>query len=64
VSAATVFLTVVDRPQIDDLLEVAPVAFDLAAWNQDPKPFVWTKTADDILDSLAAYCGRINDSGH
>jgi len=36
----------------------------IEAWNQDPKPLVWTKTADDILDSLAAYCGRINDSRH
>jgi transposase len=34
------------------------------AWNADPKPFVWTKTADEILDTLAAYCQRINDSGH
>ena len=33
-------------------------------WNADPKPFVWTKTADQILDTLAAYCQRINDSGH
>jgi transposase len=24
----------------------------------------WTKTADEILDALAAYCRRINDSGH
>ena len=24
------------------------------AWNDDPKPFVWTKTADEILDTLAA----------
>src|SRR5262245_48676452 len=22
-------------------------------WNDDPKPFRWTKTADEILDSLA-----------
>ncbi len=29
-----------------------------------PKPYVWHKTADDILDSLAHYCQRINDSGH
>jgi transposase len=35
-----------------------------AAWNQDPKPFVWTKTADEILDNLARYLQRINDSGH
>src|SRR5215469_167632 len=33
-------------------------------WNKDPKPFVWTKTADEILETLAAYCGRISDSGH
>ncbi len=33
-------------------------------WNADPKPFVWTKTADQILDTLAAYCTRINDSRH
>ncbi|OLF04368.1 IS630 family transposase, partial [Actinophytocola xanthii] len=33
-------------------------------WNKDPKPFVWTKTADKILDTLAAYCERINDSRH
>jgi hypothetical protein len=30
----------------------------------DPKPFAWRKTADQILDSLAAYCQLINDSGH
>jgi len=33
-------------------------------WNKNPKPFVWTKTADEILETLAAYCGRIKDSGH
>jgi transposase len=33
-------------------------------WNQNPRPFVWTKTADEILDVIAAYCQRINDSGH
>lgn len=33
-------------------------------WNKDPKPFIWTKTADQILDTLAAYCQRISDSGH
>jgi transposase len=25
-------------------------------WNADPNPFVWTKTADEILDNLATYC--------
>ncbi|MEU6034698.1 IS630 family transposase [Actinomadura sp. NPDC047616] len=33
-------------------------------WNKDPKPFVWTKPADEILETLAAYCQQINDSGH
>ena len=36
----------------------------IQAWNDNPNPFTWTKTADDILDSLAAYCQRINDSRH
>lgn len=25
------------------------------AWNNDPKPFVWKKTAEEILDSLQRY---------
>jgi transposase len=33
-------------------------------WNENPRPFVWTKTADQILESIARYCTRINDSGH
>ena len=33
-------------------------------WNENPHPFVWTKTADEILESIARYCKRINDSGH
>jgi hypothetical protein len=32
--------------------------------NRDPKPFVWHKTADQILDSVARFCKQINDSGH
>jgi hypothetical protein len=33
-------------------------------WNKDPKPFTWVKTADEIFETLAAYCGLINASGH
>ena len=33
-------------------------------WNKNPKPFVWTKSADEIFETLAAYCSRISDSGH
>ena len=32
--------------------------------NKDPKPFIWHKSADQILDSVARFCHRINDSGH
>jgi transposase len=31
-----------------------------AAWNDNPKPFVWHKTADQILERLASYCSTIN----
>ena len=43
---------------------VASIRTWITNWNDDPKPFVWHKTADEILDSLAAYCLRISDSGH
>jgi transposase len=33
-------------------------------WNKNPRPFTWVKTADEILETLAAYCGLINDSVH
>ena len=33
-------------------------------WNDNPKPYVWTKTADQILASIGNYCRRINDSEH
>jgi transposase len=46
----------------------ADVTAWIEAWNADPKPFVWVKTADEIRDSLAAYWTRINqlsnDSEH
>jgi transposase len=29
-------------------------------WNKDPRPFVWTKTANEILETLAVYCQRIS----
>jgi transposase len=33
-------------------------------YNQDPKPFIWTKTADQILEAVARFCKRTSDSGH
>ena len=26
--------------------------------NRDPKPFTWTKSADDILTSIRRFCER------
>lgn len=36
----------------------------IATTNDRAKPFVWTKTADEILASVQRYCQRISDSGH
>ena len=36
----------------------------IETWNDNPRPFVWTKTADQILESIARYCNRINESRH
>jgi len=33
-------------------------------WNADPKPFVWTKTAEQILNSLARLLQRTTGAGH
>jgi transposase len=36
----------------------------IEGWNADPRPFVWRKTAEEILGSLARYCRRISGAGH
>ena len=36
----------------------------LAHWNQNPRPYVWVKTADQILNNLARYCERISEARH
>jgi transposase len=43
---------------------VASIRTWITNWNDNPKPFVWHKTTDEILNNLANYCQRINDSGH
>jgi transposase len=35
-----------------------------AVWNENPKPFIWTKTAEQILERLARLMQRINGAGH
>jgi hypothetical protein len=32
--------------------------------NQDPKPFRWTRSADDILASIQRFCTRTLDAAH
>ena len=44
-------------------LETAILAY-IAETNADPKPFVWTKTADDILANVARFCLRTSNSDH
>jgi len=36
----------------------------LAVTNELATPFVWTKTADEILASVARFCERTSNSGH
>ena len=43
---------------------VASIRTWVQMWNDDPRPFVWHETADEILTNLANYCERISDSGH
>ena len=35
----------------------------IATWNENPRPFTWTKTADEILASLAGYLAKVG-TGH
>jgi transposase len=47
---------------------VADLAADITAWveqwNDNPTPFVWTKTADEILDKLARYCAAVTTTDY
>ena len=36
----------------------------IAAWNDNPRPFTWTKTADEILNSLADYLAKVGARHH
>ena len=42
---------------------VASIRTWITDWNENPRPFVWHKTSDEILESLASYCERVSDSG-
>ncbi|MFZ1411474.1 MAG: IS630 family transposase, partial [Micropruina sp.] len=36
----------------------------IKAWNDNPKPFIWTKSAEQILESLGRLLQRITGAGH
>jgi hypothetical protein len=36
----------------------------LTTYNADSKPFIWAKSAEEILQSVKRYCEYINDSAH
>jgi transposase len=47
---------------------VAQLNHDIRAWiktwNENPQPYVWTKPAEQILESISRYCQRINQTAH
>jgi hypothetical protein len=43
---------------------VTELESDIRKWvNENPRPFVWAKSADDILETLAGYCQRVLGAG-
>lgn len=57
-----------DLLQRGDHRSVQALETDLRAWTRDwneaPKPFIWTKTAEQILESLGRLMQRIKGAGH
>jgi transposase len=43
---------------------VAAIQRYMQLWNRNPRPFAWTKTADEILQSVARFCARTSGTGH
>ncbi len=57
-----------DLLQRSDHRSVQALEADIRAWiknwNANPQPFIWTKTADQILESITRLLERINGGGH
>jgi transposase len=34
----------------------------IETWNENPRPFTWVTSAEEIFETIAAYLQRINDS--
>jgi hypothetical protein len=64
--AALVTKTLESRPKNATHWSTRSMAAEMgiSTWNTDPRPYVWTKTADEILERLATYLNRTPDSGH
>jgi hypothetical protein len=59
---ARIVLAAADGGSNTDLAD--RLEMSIGTWNDNPRPYIWTKTADQILASIGNYCHRINDSGH
>ena len=57
-----------DLLQRSDHRSVQALEADIRAWvknwNENPKPFIWTKTAEQILESLKRLLQRTTGAGH
>ena len=57
-----------DLLQRGDHRSVRALETDIRAWvknwNANPRPFIWTKSAEEILESLARLLQRINGARH
>jgi hypothetical protein len=42
---------------------VADIGRSINEWNNGPGPFIWSKTAAEILEILAAYFGLMTGAG-
>ena len=51
------------KASLPDDLEIHLIRY-IDHQNQARKSFIWTKTTDQILASVARFCRRISDSGH
>ncbi|MFE9799213.1 hypothetical protein ACFYP6_10120 [Streptomyces goshikiensis] len=47
---------------LDDLK--AALEYWIKVWNDDARPFKWTKATDQILDRICRYCLRISEPDH
>lgn len=38
------------------------ISAHLVTYNTDPEPFIWSKTADQILGYVSRYCEKTNET--